>query len=222
MTQKLRDLFELHGMMSLWKQRHLANWLGEHSWEFDAEQGSLKFPQATVSAQLLGEEIGTVWHWAWDMAEVPEAQLLAAAKLREFGEQQGIEEFTVSKIPLERISGHLLGLTALGVLHKPAYYRAVFPEKALLLVLEEEGLPVLPALPMTRFLSTVADAIQNYEFRNHKQALSSFVQQLEWEPQWEGQQLTLVDAQGIVGIASFDEHDRLAGFKTRQPEASLG
>mgnify|MGYP006890189687 FL=1 len=209
-------------MMSLWKQRHLANWLGEHSWEFDGEQGMLKFPQAAVSAQLLGEERGTVWHWAWDMPDVPEAQRATAAKLREFGEQQGVEEFTVSKIPLERVSGHLLALTSLGVLHKSAYYRAVFPERALLLVLEDEALPPLSPPPMTRFLSTVADAIQNYEFRNHKQALSCFVQQLGWEPQWEGQKLTLVDDQGIVGLASFDEHDRLASFKTRQPEASLG
>ena len=209
MTQKLRDLFEVHGLMSLWKQRHFAQCLNQQSARFEA-----------ANAQVLGEERGSSWHWAWDLAEVAEECQQVARQLRALGESQGVEEWTATGLPLEEGTSHLLGLVALGALNLPAYYREGTEGGARIYVVE--AVPPLPELAMTGMLSTVADAIQNYEFPNHKKALGHFVEQLGWQPKWENEQMVLCDAQGIVGIARFDDQDRLVGFKTRQPEASLG
>jgi hypothetical protein len=169
--------------------------------------------------QILGTESESsdtwLWSWANSASNIPEQQLQAARALKELGEAEGIEELTVSKLPRQRLSSHLLGAVALGVLNKPAYYRAKTEGSALLCLIDDPTFPALPELKGTELVVTLGDAISNYEFRNHRECVTALLQQLNLTPQWEGNQLQLQASDGVWVLAHFDERDRLAKLSAK-------
>jgi len=83
-------------------QAHQQGWhFGkEEEWQVDHERGELilKFPgrQVIAAAQLIGTyntETG-LWQWAWADPTLPQSIITHALRVKEYGEQQGIERLT--------------------------------------------------------------------------------------------------------------------------------
>lgn len=223
MTSKLRHLFEVHGLFSLRKQRALAALLGPHTWDFDAATGTLKFSRDRhFRAQILGVEVGPpakrLWCWAHDEAAgVAPEHRRAADQLKTFGEKEQIEEFVVPRLPRERMEGQLLGCVALGVLPAPGFYRGLLGDTATLFVIDDPDYPELPSFGAAEFVMTLRDAFSQYEFRNHRQAVESFLAQLGWEANWSPSGFEIQAEDGVLVLGSFDERDRLHKLSSRAP-----
>lgn len=230
MTNKLRELFETHGLMSVRKQRSFANFLGQHAFEYDKAQGTLSLPaQGQTSTeprvykvQVLGSEDSKTWLWAWANAqsEFPEGQLQAAQRLKILGEEHGIEEFTAPRLPLDRVSGHLLASVALGILDMPAYYRGAVGQTSLVCLLE--GVPPLSPIGGAELVATLGDAISNFEFRNHRKSVEAFLGQLGLAASWEANAFNVTTEDGVLVIGQFDDKNRLAKLSTRLPAQTSG
>src|SRR4051794_12991183 len=115
------DLLMQNYIASWDKQISFSHWLQEHGnpdWDFDMGTGKLVFAKAiTLDVQLLGTE-GTaskswLWSWANTMSNIPPKLLEAANALRQYGEEQGIPEFTTPSLPLDQTQhGHHFGMVA--------------------------------------------------------------------------------------------------------------
>lgn len=223
MTNKLRRLFETHGLMSMNKQRFLSAVLGPHSCEFDPENGRLQFSTGlSLAVQVLGEETGPpdkrVWSWSHADPQLAPQLRLAAERLKSIGEAEAIEELVVPRLPAERVENHVLAFVALGVLDAPAFYRAVLGETATLYLIQDAEFPPVPPPSATGFVATMSEAISSYDFRNHKEAVSRFLEQLGWSPRWTPTGFEVVAADGATVLGSFDERDRLHKLSTRAPQ----
>lgn len=220
MTNKLRKLFETHGLMSMNKQRALAEYLGRHAWDFDATTGKLQFsPGRAFAVQVLGSEVGPadkrLWCWAHANTTLPPELRLAADRLKALGEAEGVEEFVVPKLPRERLESHVLGFAALGLLDAPGYYRGVLGDTATLFLISDPDFPSVPPLSGTGFITTIGDAISSYDFRNHKEAVSHFFHHLTWAPEWTKDGFEVIASDGVKITGVFDERDRLHKLSTR-------
>jgi hypothetical protein len=227
MTSKLRRLFETHGLMSMNKQRFLSAVLGPHSCQFDSQAGQLQFSTGlSLAVQVLGEETGPpnkrVWCWSHADAQLSPELRVAAERLKTIGETEGIEEFVVPKLPAERVENHVLAFVALGLLEAPAFYRAVLGETATVYLIQDPEFPEVPPPSATGFVATMSEAISSYDFRNHKEAVASLLDQLRWSPRWTPSGFEVVAADGATVLGFFDERDRLHKLSTRaaQPQPS--
>jgi len=69
----------------------------EEEWHLELEQGDLvlKFPgrQVIAAAQIIGsyESETGLWHWGWANPSIPENLTRDALRLKQYGEQQGIQ-----------------------------------------------------------------------------------------------------------------------------------
>lgn len=220
MTNKLQELYETHVLMGMRKQRHFASLLGPHDWLYDKEAGTMAFPPGpTYQAQLLGTEAAASdsWLWAWANpdSKIPEDQLRAANRLRELGQEWGVEEWTTPQLPREQLPAHLLGTVALAVLEQPAYYRAANQDTNLLCLICDPAVPPLPPLKGSEFVVTLSDAISGCNIPNHRVAVARFLDQLGWVPAWQGDAFQVCAADGVIVLAQFDSLNRLAKLGTR-------
>lgn len=220
MTNKLQELYETHLLMGLRKQRHFASLLGEHSWQYDKQAGTMTFePGHTFQVQLLGTEAAAsdTWLWAWANPDsnIPEGQLSAANRLRQLGQEWGVEEWTTPQLAREQLPAHLLGAVALAVLEQPAYYRASMSDTNLLCLITDPAVPPLPPLKASEFVVTLSDAISGCNLPNHRQAVARFLDQLGWAPAWQGDAFQVCAADGVMVLGQFDGLNRLARLGTR-------
>ncbi len=224
MTNKLRQLFETHGFMSMRKQRAFAQFLGNHAWEYVKADGTISLPAQGKEAaprvypvQVLGTESeqARTWLWAWSNPEsaFPPEQLQAAERLRQYGEEHGIEELTVPRLPLDRVQGHLLASLALGVLDYPAYYRGGVSGTHLVCLLSDTPEP--PPLTAVELLAVLNDGATSFEFRNHREATDALFAQLGWPVQREAQASIVTSADNLLVTIDFDDRDRLKKLSTR-------
>ena len=85
------SLLTHHVASSLSKQHALDEFIGDHRWELDLEQGTVDFGEGRrFPVQILGtqSEIANTWLWAWDnrASDIPPQLLMAAHQLRTLGE----------------------------------------------------------------------------------------------------------------------------------------
>ncbi|MDQ3813354.1 MAG: hypothetical protein M3347_05330, partial [Armatimonadota bacterium] len=111
----LKDLLSRHIASSLFKQHTLGRFLGEHNWSISLSGGVVDFGKGRVyPIQLIGteSELSGTWLWAWANTEssIPEQLLVCARQLRDFGEEEGIEELTQAELDSARVDGHLLAM----------------------------------------------------------------------------------------------------------------
>lgn len=222
MTNKLQDLYQTHILMAMRKQRHLAELLGQHNWEYDKASGTMSFPPGpTYQVQVLGTEAADSdsWMWAWanEASQFPPDQLKAANQLRALGQEWGIEEWTMPSLPREKMPAHTLAPIAVGILGAPAYYRGAMGQTNLLVLIDDPKFSHPTSLKGTDFVATLGDAISNCNIPNHRQAVEKFVEQLGWAPQWQDQTLEVAASDGVRVLCRFDELNRLSKLSTRIP-----
>lgn len=106
------DLQDDAALLSLEHQLHLAETIGEHSWQLDLAVPRFGFtgdhPVTATAVHLLGSAAPGPRSWLWSWANPTgyrQEVVWLAAQLRDFGRQHGIAEFTEAEVPFDDLPG---------------------------------------------------------------------------------------------------------------------
>ena len=143
-------------MISLEKQAKFERLVGEHFAEFDLDAGILKIDNdLALPFQVLGTQSDNTltWLWAWseEHADVQPDQITAAIKLKEWGLKQGIEEFFMPEVDIERADGMMISLIAAEVCKASCYYRDAYEGGAVFVLLSGAGIDRQPPFELSGF-----------------------------------------------------------------------
>lgn len=179
MTDLIRT-FERYALISLEKQARLFSFLGEHILELDLDAGLARFDSDRVYPyQVLGTESDNsfTWLWAWaeEQTEVPDNLLASAIRLRAWGEREGLAEFTLPAVDLDRADGTMLSLIASEICSASGYYRDPYEGGALFLLLDSVTLDVQQGFDRQGLIRQLADLVSRYDF-DHRNALRFYLQ----------------------------------------------
>lgn len=106
------DLQDDAALLSLEHQIHLAETIGEHSWEVDLAVPRFAFtgdhPVTATALHLLGSAAPGPRSWLWSWANPTgyrQEVVWLAEQLREFGKQHGIPELSEPEVPFDDLPG---------------------------------------------------------------------------------------------------------------------
>ena len=210
---KLTTFFEQYALLALEKQEKLAALVNGHTSELDLESGKIIFDnRLELPLQVLGTESDNTltWLWAWseEQTEIPEHFLISSLQLRDWGEQEGIEEFTIPSVDLSRADGHVLSLISSQISSASCYYRSPYEGGAVFVLISSELVDRQPPFGLDGLARQFTDLISRYEF-NHRNALVSYVRANNLSFTEKG---PFVSAQLVTGeklIVEFDGQGRL-------------
>ncbi len=174
----LNSYFERYALVALEKQARLFPFLGEHVLDLDLDAGMARFNgDLSFPFQVLGteSEISLTWLWAWaeEQTEVPQNLLASARELKAWGEKQGMEEFTLPSLDLNRADGTQLSLIASEVCAASGYYRDPYEGGTLFLLLSGIALDDHQRFDRQGLVRQLADLASRYDF-DHRNALLSY------------------------------------------------
>jgi len=175
----LITLFEHYALVSLEKQARLFQFLGEHTLELDLDAGIARFGDGRAYPfQVIGTESDNslTWLWAWadEQSEVPDSMLRSVRTLKAWGADQGIPEFTLPSLDLDRADGTLLSLIASEVCGASGFYRDHYEGGALFLLLEGIALDERQVFDRQGLIRQLSDLASRYDF-DHRNALASYL-----------------------------------------------
>lgn len=212
---KLLDHFERSALLALEKQDKLAAVAGEHFFEFDPDSGKARLGSGLeCSAQVLGTQSDNTltWLWAWaeEQAEVPEALIASALELREWGDRQGVPEFTEPQVDLDRADGTMIAMIAVDVVRASCFYREAYDGGALYLLLTADAIDRQAPLSAQRIAGYLKDLAAEHEI-NPRAALLSYLRAKGIPFTEEGAVVECLLTNGEEFRMEFDEQGRLLG-----------
>ena len=175
----INEYFEQCALISLEKQAKFDRLIGEHSPEFDLDEGILKIDNdLALPFQVLGTQSDNTltWLWAWseEHADVQPDQITTALQLKEWGLKNGIEEFCMPEVDIERADGMMISLIATEVCKASCYYRDAYEGGAVFVLLSGSGIDRQPAFELSGFLRAFTDLASRYDL-NHRNVLRSYL-----------------------------------------------
>lgn len=175
----VNEYFEQFAMVSLEKQAKFDRLTGEHFAEFDIDAGILRIDnELAFPFQVLGTQSDNTltWLWAWseEHADVQPDLLTAAMKLKEWGLKNGIEEFYIPEVDIQRADGMMISLIAAEVGKASCFYRDAYEGGAVFVLLSGTGIDRQPDFELSGFLRSFANIVSLYDF-NHRNALLSYL-----------------------------------------------
>jgi len=213
-----KDLLARHAGLSFEKQYSLTDYLGSHDWLISSERDSISFgPGKVFPAQILGTESQSTYTWLWAWAN--EASGLSpdvvrdSIKLRQLGEQSGIQELVQPEIDLGAISGHHFALIASGVCDAAAYYRGAYDGGAVYVLLYDPEKKILRDDSMVRMSTVYLDLIHQIELE-HKSAFRYYARARGLDVTETGGTVVCRKDNRDVFRATFDSHGRLTELKS--------
>ncbi len=230
MSPQLEELWLEHAVAAFDRQLRLAEWLGEHDWQWEAHSGQLLLrrhaqPDEVVSwaTQALGSEshMAQTWLWIWanDLAELPDEVLRAAHQLRALGDERGIPELTQGEFPLIEADGHVLSLIASGLLKSDAYYRGPYVGGAGFVLINDANFPPAPT-DSARVPSVFRAALSALPIADHRRAFVAYLRHLGWIIEEKSD--AVIARSGDWEIeARFDESSRLLALNSAERRNSL-
>jgi hypothetical protein len=213
-TGSFADLFLEYGADSLHKQYAAADYLGEDSWQFSLKTGLISFGRdRTFPFQLLGSESeydGTwMWGWANPVSSINETLTRSSRMLREFGAANGINEFCQPKFACKDINGSLLSMVASGICKADAYYRCPYDGGAAFILVDFGGTLPDESPLLLRMETVFMSFISGFEVANHRAAFVSYARLRGVRTTDDGTNLLLSLGDDPVGVARFDDLNRL-------------
>jgi len=210
---KLTAYLEQYALLALEKQEKLAALVNEHTSELDLDSGTISFNSGPAAPfQALGSESDNTltWLWAWseEQIELPEDLLTSSLQLKDWGKQEGIEEFTIPSVDLNRADGHVLSIISSQISGASCYYRSPYEGGAVFVLIFSEVVDRQPPFGLDGLSRQFADLISRYEF-NHRNALVSFLRANNPSFTEKGPFISARLVTGEKLIAEFDGQGRL-------------
>ena len=220
----LTDYLEQYALIALEKQDKLDLLVGEHTYDLDLDAGKIRFNDSLeFPIQVLGTESDNTlsWLWAWadeQTEEVPEGLLRAARQLKDWGAREGLQEFTLPSMDLDRADGHFLSMIAGEICGASCYFRDAYEGGAAFVLLFDKRIDAQPSFDLSRLSRRLLDLISRYDL-NHRNALLSYFRIKGLSPTEAGDLITGTLETGEVLSAAFDNAGRL---KSLNNEAIAG
>lgn len=213
-------LVDLGALLAYEHRLQLDEVLGETAFAADVVEGTLRL-EGTVGRSIETQLhlLGTAapgpatWLWSWaNPGELPAPVSQLARRLRAYGEEHGVPEFTEPERPLDGESTwRRLGIAAGLALRSP---RTVFPGPieggtVAVLLVDDERL-ALPGPTVARTLRVLREGIGSTELRSHSAALTRYAQDRGIELDWNGGEPVLRLPDGRITVRLDHALDRIA------------
>ena len=175
----LSKYFEQYALISIEKQDKLELLLGDYTHVLDLDSGKIRFnDNLEFTFQVLGTESDNtlIWLWAWaeeQTEEVPADLVRASRELRDWGLHEGVQEFTLPSVDLNKADGHMLSMIASELCRASCYFRDVYEGGSAFYLLYDKLIDAQPFFDLSRLSRRFLDLILRYEF-NHRNALLSY------------------------------------------------
>ncbi len=203
---------ERYALLSLEKQDRLDTLIGEHLHELDLDAGVIRFDRYQFPMQVIGTESDNslTWLWAWsdEHTELPANLLQSAIQLRAWGSSEGLFEFTMPSVDLNRADGYAISLISAEVCRASCYYRDSYEGGAVFLLLFDTLIDGGPSFDRQRLVRRLADLLSRYDL-NHRNTLLYYLMAKKLSPVTEGTTIGCELESGERLIAGFDEAGRL-------------
>jgi hypothetical protein len=174
----LTKYLETYALISLEKQEKFSRLIGEHSAEIDIDSGRIRFSASyEVPFQVLGTESDNTltWLWAWadEQMELPHELMASSLQLKAWGERNGVREYTVPSMDIDKADGRLLSIIASAVCEAGCFYRDDYEGGALFLLLFDKSIERQPGFDSAGLSRQFSDLMTSYQM-NHRNAFVSY------------------------------------------------
>jgi uncharacterized protein DUF6882 len=219
---------------------YLEETIGEHRWDMNTEQGTLRFSptnggqpisaRAHLVASIAPGPRSMLWGWAHPQAG-PDSP---AGRIRELGEQHGIGELTSPELPfttdaveealLDEIAelAHVVAAVAVEATGMSPYYSApVGGGTRFVFLLEGLAVPEPQILHVT---SRTVSILQSSGVRDQRAAVFGLAQHAGWRIAWatDGSSVRLTDPRSGEATFGFNESGWISGISSNLKAAEPG
>lgn len=202
------------------RQNFLYRILGDdHTYNFSMDTGNITFnDELAFSAQVLGTEshYDQTWLWGWanEASQIPDDLLVAANKMKKYGQHYQIDSLTQRKFELnETQNGHYIAMLASGISQANAYYKIDYEGGSLYVLIDDPQFPVDVRDSLQRIALTFPQLIGSVQVSNHKFAFKGHVHAHSLPIQSETDHQIIVKGNHNQTLtAEFDEHKRLTNL----------
>lgn len=171
-------------VLSTEQQAHLVGVLGPRSWQFDANRATLTFSGPGLEplearAHFVGSAAPgpNTWLWAWqNLNGYPEQAIGLAGRVRQLGQQYGVDELTRAEIPLTADLPERLVVAAKYLTGVYSHYSGPVAGGTRALLLMEHPRFVLPAPTKLGTLGSIGEALATGLVVDHVRAVESYAQ----------------------------------------------
>lgn len=216
-------LVDLGSLLAFEHRLHLREVLGEPAYAVDVARGTLRLEghgSRTVETRLhlLGTAapVPGTWLWSWaNPGELPASVTELARRLRAYGEEHGVPEFTAPELPLEgERTRQRLGVAAGLALRSP---RTLLPAAVdggtVALLLVDDPRLALPAPTVARTRRVLEEGVATTELRSHSAALTRYAQDRGIGLDWNGGTPVLRLPDGRIAVQLDHAADRIIGVE---------
>ena len=173
-----QELIEIYGGLGFEKQADVSSIVGENSWHFSMETGSITFGQLAFPVQILGtiSHGSKTWLWAWanDKSGIPTHLKQQAFKLKEYGNTNQIELLSAAQFNATIDDVHLIGCVSSGMFDSSCYYIADYGQGAMLVTIHDRAFDKVEKQEHLRILTTFPQLISAFDM-NHRHALKHYL-----------------------------------------------
>ncbi len=181
----LQTYLERYALITLEKQDKLELLIKDRMHELDLDAGIIRFQDLQFHMQILGTESDNTltWLWAWadEQTEIPPALMQSAIQLRNWGANEGLAEFTLPSVDLDRADGHIIAMIGAEICKASCYYRDSYEGGAVFLLLFDKLIEDQHPFNRERLLRRLSDIFSRYEI-NHRNAILSYLRLKNLEP----------------------------------------
>ncbi|MGI5217004.1 DUF6882 domain-containing protein [Nocardia sp. CA-290969] len=237
-TPAFVNLLDDAAFLSLEHQLHLAEVLGEHSWQvnlqtrsftFDTEHGSVE----CTDFHFLGTAAPGAGSWLWSWANrsgFPESVATLAASVRDFGIEHGIGELSAPEIPFDSLPFDQPEPYQVAAVQSEAvkavtgrwtsYQGPAGDDGTRAAFIVEHPDFRLPPAEGPRIMRTLSEGLSGLALYDHRRALNSYLSLRGLNPAFAPDESRLiVESAVLVGTIEFDEHGRAASLALTVPGA---
>jgi hypothetical protein len=176
-SNSLQTYFERFALSTIEKQDKLDSLIKDRMHELDLDAGIIRFDELQFSMQILGTEsdntLNWLWAWAEEQTEIQPALMQSAIQLRNWGANEGIIEFTLPSVDIDRADGHIIATIGVEVCKASCYYRDSYEGGSVILLLFDKLIDTQPPFSRERFLRHASDIFSRYEI-NHRNTILSY------------------------------------------------
>ncbi len=211
-SSAFQTYLERYALLSLEKQDKLELMIGEHLHELDPDAGVVRFDRYQFPMQVIGTESDNTltWLWAWsdEQAELPANLMQSAIQLRAWGSTEGIPEFTMPSVDLNRADGNAISLIAAEVCRASCFYRDSYEGGAVYLLLFDATIDTGPSFDRQHLVRRLADLFSRYDL-NHRNVILYYLAAKKLAPAATGTTVSCELESGERLVAEFDAMGRL-------------